>query len=49
VQLVARRHRDDLLFRVAAELEALGVAQAPVAAELAQADASAAVHAVPRM
>ena len=49
VQLVARRHRDDLLFRVAAELEALGVAQAPVAVESARADTSATAHAAPRM
>ena len=47
VQLVARRHRDDLLFRVAAELEALGVAEAPVAIEFAPADTSAAAHAAP--
>jgi len=32
VQLMARKHREDLLFRVAARLEALGVAGAPVAA-----------------
>lgn len=33
VQLVARHRREDLLFRVAARLEALGVAAAPVAAQ----------------
>ena len=49
VQLVARHHRDDLLFRVAAELEALGVAEAPVAVEFAPAGTSAAAHAVPRV
>jgi len=31
VQLMARHHREDLLFRVAAHLEALGVAASPIA------------------
>jgi hypothetical protein len=35
------------LFRVAGELEALGVAAAPVAVEFAPADTSAAAHAAP--
>ncbi len=47
VQLVTRRCREDLLFRVAGELEALGVAAAPVAVEFAPADTSAAAHAAP--
>jgi aspartyl-tRNA(Asn)/glutamyl-tRNA(Gln) amidotransferase subunit A len=49
VQLVARRHRDDLLFRVAAELEALGVAAAPVAATFAAASNMATTRAAGRL
>ncbi|HKU84922.1 MAG TPA: AtzE family amidohydrolase [Casimicrobiaceae bacterium] len=47
VQLVARRYRDDLVFRIAAELEALGVAAAPVAGDFASYGAPAATQAAP--
>lgn len=49
VQLVAWRHREDLLFRVAAKLEALGVAAAPVAAEFAATSNPSATYAKSRM